>query len=60
MNRSRKMFLKSVVAMGADTSGHVRLEFNTNPQDALGIPRPLQFESHIKHLALDFYRFPSE
>lgn len=38
-------------------SGHVYLEFNTNLQHAVSIPRPLGFESHIKHLTLDFYTF---
>jgi hypothetical protein len=38
-------------------SGHVYLEFNTNPQHAVSIPRPLGVESHIKHLTLDFYTF---
>jgi hypothetical protein len=38
-------------------SGNVYLEFNTNLQHAVSIPRPVEFESHIKHLTLDFYTF---
>jgi len=39
------------------TSGQVCSEFNTNPHGPVSIPRTLRFESHIKHLILDFYRF---
>jgi hypothetical protein len=39
------------------TFGQVCSEFNTNPHGPVCIPRTLRFESHIKHLIFDFYRF---
>jgi hypothetical protein len=38
-------------------SRNVYLKFNTNLQHAVSIPHPVEFESHIKHLTLNFYTF---
>lgn len=53
----KKFFQRRFYPRVQMTFGQVCSEFNINPHGPVRIPHTLQFESHIKHLIFDFYRF---